>query len=104
MSLIITTASEEDLQPEVIAMAVPPFIKPGERGVVLLRIQRIGKVYFVQHLQQKRSLGEDGVEVLTDDWTNVAVSKPDAKSDGRMDAFKWMQEANQSLIRMAQEQ
>lgn len=102
MSLICTTANDQDLIPEVIAFAVPPFVRPGERGAPVLRIQRVGQVFFVQHKHLKRSLGPDGAEVVEDEWKIVAVSKPDAKSDGRMDAFKWMIEANQALLRMAQ--
>lgn len=95
---LIRPQSDAELMPEIVAYAVPPFQSPGVRCPSLLRIKKVGQVYFVEHLRQLRTLGPDGKEVLTDDWKQVAVSKP---PDARKDAFKWMQDANAELIKLS---
>lgn len=98
MTKLLLPPSEADLTPEVVGMAVPPFKEPGVRCAPVLRIERRGQILFVQHCEVVRSLGPDGKEVLTDNWKNVAVSKP---PDAWNDAFKWMIDANRQLLNMS---
>lgn len=98
MTTLLRAPSDEDLMPEIVAYAVPPFESEGKRCKPLLRIKRVGQVYFVEQMRQKRSLGPDGKELVEDDWTSVAVAKP---PDARKDAFGFLWDANRKLIEIS---
>lgn len=89
---------EADLVPEIIAMAVPPFIAKGVRAATLFQIKRVGAVYFVENRRERRSVDAAGKEVITDNWTGVAIAKG---KDARKEAFEFMQEANAEVIKLS---
>lgn len=80
----IVSLSEADLTPEVISMGT----------CRMLRIRRIGAVFFVENLFQERAA--DGT--VTDQWKSVAVAKG---ANARIEALQWLQTANEEAIRLS---
>lgn len=81
--------SESDLIPEIIAMGT----------CRMLRIKRVGDVFFVENLHQVRTLSEQtGGEIVTDHWKSVAIAKG---KDARQEAFEWLQQANIDVIKLS---
>jgi hypothetical protein len=81
--------AESDLDPEIIAMGT----------CRMLRIKRVGAVFFVENLHQTRTLDERAnVEIVTDNWKSVAIAKG---KDARQEAFEFLQEANIKVIKLS---
>jgi hypothetical protein len=91
--------AESDLIPEIIAIGVPPLAAAGGRCKPMLRIKRVGEVFFVENLHQVRTLSEQtGDEIVTDKWVVVAVAKD---KDARQEAFQFLQDANIGAIKLS---
>lgn len=84
----------DDLEPQIIAIAIPPFIAPGQRATPLFHIKRVGAVYFVEQMSYKRAADN----TTTEDWNGVAIAKG---KDARREAFEWMADANMQAIKLS---
>lgn len=77
-------ADEEFVQPEVVSIGT----------CRVLRIRRIGRVFFIEQNQQERVIDDKG-ERLVDNWIGIAVSKGEK---ARAEAHDFLDNANAQFI------
>lgn len=80
----------QDLLPQVISVGTSR----------ALRVERVGRTYFVKSLSFLRSLSEDGSEILEEQWKTVAVAEGRA---ARSEAIDWLNNANRQVLAMMEQ-
>lgn len=86
--LVGIPANESELEARVISMGT----------CRVLRIKQVGKVFFVENMQQRREVDTAGKETLQEEWKIVAVSKDPER--GYFEAHEFLAEANQKVLAM----